>query len=380
MFAAEARPAEGRRARILVAPVTVTPTKPLTPSHLKGLLWTDVLVRATAALADVTHLGSHTAFHSCEQTVGFWEFLDRTFGDLDYSACSDEDIGELYVRYRRSGQTPTAAACRPYLEALDEHSWVHPASARVLDIWQDQYAQLGMADPGLTRHQPPGLALEETIARLDAEGLCVDLRRLGGPVYLDPTRWGMPLRRIVAADGRPNYLACALRQLLPLVPDYDETVLLCDRELQPDYVLLQRVLTKAGATVHRVTLGRVAIDGQIDSARHGGWHRHTAAALLRAAGAGYDEAALRFGLRLYFIAVLGPGTSVPFSFDLLHRSLRRARLLLTDDGGATGTDLADLVGRHRGRHRYVDPYRLTSGLLARRQRRPGRELIRTVFA
>ena len=31
---------------LIVAPVTITPTKPLTPTHVKGLLWTDVLVKA----------------------------------------------------------------------------------------------------------------------------------------------------------------------------------------------------------------------------------------------------------------------------------------------------------------------------------------------
>lgn len=71
------RPRSGRR-KVLLAPVTVTPAKPLTPSHLKGLLWTDVMFRATAPLADVTYHYSPTAYHLTEQTLGFWEFLDRT--------------------------------------------------------------------------------------------------------------------------------------------------------------------------------------------------------------------------------------------------------------------------------------------------------------
>jgi hypothetical protein len=60
------------RRRVLLAPVTVTPTKPLTPSHLKGLLWTDVMYRATAAVADVTYRYSHTTYNQTEQTLGFW--------------------------------------------------------------------------------------------------------------------------------------------------------------------------------------------------------------------------------------------------------------------------------------------------------------------
>lgn len=367
-----------RRDRILVAPVTVTPTKPLTPSHLKGLLWTDVLVRATSAVADVTYLGSHTTYHPCGQTLGFWEFLDRTAGSVDFSACSGEEIGEYYVRYRQSGGVPPAEACRPYLDAIEADGWVHPASVRILESWQAQYRRLGMIDPGLTRYEPPGLSLDQMTARVEEAGLCVDLRPYGGPAYLDATRYGMPLRRIVSADDRPNYLACALRQLLPLVGTYDETVLLCDSELEPDYILLQKVLEQLGATVRRITLGRVPVDGTVAPAGQGGWHRHTAAALLEAAD-GYPDDVLRLGMRLYFIAILGPGTGMSFSFDLLHRSLHRAVQLLAASTSDPGCELATVVGQHRGHHGYVDPYRLTTSLLARHRRRPVRELIKEVF-
>ncbi|MEU2225598.1 hypothetical protein [Streptomyces sp. NPDC018347] len=62
--APHAEPDTGRR--VLLAPITVTPSKPLTPSHLKGLLWTDVMHRATRPLAEVTHRCSHTTYHPTE--------------------------------------------------------------------------------------------------------------------------------------------------------------------------------------------------------------------------------------------------------------------------------------------------------------------------
>src|SRR5439155_21972953 len=116
-------------------------------------------------------------------------------------------------------------------------------------------------------------------------GMCLDHRDLGGPIYLDLTSFGLPLRQIVTADGRANYLACALRELLPLAPDYDEVVLLYDRELDADYQLLARALAASGPEVRRVPIGRVPIDGRIRSTRHGGWHGHTAADLLAGAAA-----------------------------------------------------------------------------------------------
>ena len=63
--------------------------------------------------------------------------------------------------------------------------------------------------------------------------MCLDLRADGGPVYLDATRYGLPLRQIVAADGQPNYLACALRELVAAGPvATTSVVLLHDRGLE----------------------------------------------------------------------------------------------------------------------------------------------------
>ncbi|WP_158841636.1 hypothetical protein [Saccharothrix deserti] len=365
------------RPRVLLAPITITPTKPLTLSHLKGLLWTDVMYRATAQLADVTYRYSHTTYNVTEQTLGFWEHLDRTLGDVDYSGWTEEQIGECYIRYRADEHRPPPSAFQPYADAVEQHGWTHPATSRVLELWTSLYDRLGLHDPGLREHQPPGLGLAEMIDRLDGLGMCLDLREHGGPVYLDATRFGLPLRQIVLPGGRPNYLACALRELIPLAAEHDEVVLIYDRELEPDYLLLQRVLSALGPAVRRVSLGRVPVAGQVLSARHGGWQGNTVGDLLdRLTGGDTDDpAALRLGLRLYFIAVLGQGQSQSFRDDLVVSCLAKARKLL-----ATTPERPDAsVSKHRRDHVYVDPYRLTSALLARHQPKPGPELISAVF-
>ncbi|MCX4824952.1 hypothetical protein OG883_34870 [Streptomyces sp. NBC_01142] len=366
------------RRRVLLAPITVTPSKPLTPSHLKGLLWTDVMYRATCHLADVTYRYSHTTYHPTEQTLGFWEFADRTRGDSDYSGLTEDEIGELYVDFRAAAQPAPAQALRPYAEAA-EAGWVHPASARVLELWAGHYAGLGLHDPGLLVHQPPGLGLEDTLAWLDTLGMCLDQRQVGGPVYLDLTRYGLPLRQLVTADGRPNYLACALRELLALAPGFDEVVLLYDSELDPDYQLLARVLNALGPDVRRVPVGRVPIDGRIRSARHGGWQDHQARTLLAAAQAQHDEPVVHLGVRLYFIAVLGPGQQQSFRADLLHQCFRRAERLLAAAGQEPPAALAERLARHRKDHLYVDPYRLTSHLLGKRRAPASLDLLTAVF-
>ncbi|WP_031511943.1 hypothetical protein [Streptomyces sp. NRRL F-5123] len=367
-----------RRPRVLIAPVTVTPSKPLTPSHLKGLLWADVMYRATGQVADTALRYSHTAYHPTEQTLGFWEFLDRAVGDADFGAMDEEGIGALYVRFRQEGRRAPAAALRPYADAVEHQGWTHPAALRVLELWQRHYARLGMHDPGLTAHQPPGLALHDALELLAADGLCLDQRPMGGPVYLDLTAQGLPLRQIVTAEGQPNYLACALRDLLPLAARHDEIVLLYDPDLDADYQLLQRVLQARGPAVHRVPVGRVPIDGQIRSAREGGWNGLHAGALLDALLAGHDRAAVALGARLYFLACLGAGQRESFRAELLVQQVRRARRIL-DAGEAPGTQAAELIGRHRRGHAYVDAYRLTSGLLGRRPIRLPPDTLREVF-
>ncbi|AZM64536.1 hypothetical protein DMA10_09690 [Streptomyces sp. WAC 01420] len=367
------------RPRVLLAPITVTPSKPLTPSHLKGLLWTDVMYRASSRVADVTYRYSPTAYHLTEQTLGFWEYLDRAVGDADYSGLSEEEIGELYVGYRAEEERPGAAALRPYAEAVEEDGWVHPAGARVLQLWAGHYARLGMHDPGLREHQPPALGAEQSLERLAELGFCLDLRHCGGPVYLDATRYGLPLRQIVDPDGRPNYLACMMRELLPLAASFDEIVLLYDRELEADYHLVERVLAASGAAVRRVVLGRVPIDGRIRSARHGGWEGHTVGALLRELGEEYDDPVLRLGVRLYFIAVLGAGQQQSFRWEVLRQSMARASRLLTGDRPRDPAPVAEVLARHRKDHLHVNPYRLTAGLLARHRPAPARDLLEAVY-
>ncbi|MFI1171708.1 hypothetical protein [Streptomyces melanogenes] len=371
--------AEGARRRVLLAPITITPSKPLAPSHLKGLFWTDVMYRATACLAEVDYRYSHSTYHLTEQTLGFWEFLDRTHGDTGYAELTEDDIGSLYVRHRAAADRVPAAALRPYADAVEHHGWVHPAATRVLELWREQYARLGLYDPGLLAHQPPGLGLEEMLEHLRVRGLCLDHRGLGGPVYLDLTRHGLPLRQIVTADGRPNYLACALRELLPLAPRYDEVVFLYDPELDPDYQLLARVLAPLGPVVHRVPVGRVPVDGEIRSARAGGWRGLDAASLIEAASADHDEAAVQLGMRLYFIATLGPGQGQSHRPDLLHQCLKRAGRLLAGAPATAEPALPERLGVHRRDHTYVDPYRLTTSLLARRRAAPARDLLAEVF-
>jgi hypothetical protein len=346
---------------VVVAPVTITPTKPLTPTHVKGLLWTDVLFRATSLVAPSRLVWNPRLAHLTTQTTAFWEYLDRTEPATDWSAEPEAGIGGRYVRFHRDKQAAGPRALDGYFERIEADGWMHPAARRMLDLWRHEFDLLGVTDPGLTEDRPLGWSAETALKALADRRMLIDHRRFGGPVYLDGARWGMPIRHLVGADGHANYLMPILRELLPMIRPDRVFLLLYDEGLAADYLLLDRVLTEFGGTVARLSLSRVAIDGAVRSSRYGGWTGSTLADISATRGSA-DEAAYRLGMRLYFVGVLDRRSRQSFRMDLLRRCVGRA----ARGGGADAGDAPVRVTPDG----YVDPRRLTVELLGRRPKNP----------
>jgi len=128
---------------VLLAPVTVTPTKPLTPSHVKFLWWMDVLYRSTSYVTEVDHVYHHRTFAVTHQVLRFWRYLDRTYPNADYAQLTDEEIGELYVAAQATKPSDDVSSRRRYAERVERYGWLHPVSVRVLELWEAQYRVLG---------------------------------------------------------------------------------------------------------------------------------------------------------------------------------------------------------------------------------------------
>jgi hypothetical protein len=361
--------------KVLVAPITVSPTKPLTPTHLNYLLTIDILSRATAAVADVTCVYDHLAFADGHQTVAFWEYLDRVMPGADFGRADERAIGELYKCHHAELAPVPAARLRPYIERVRREGWMHPSARRVLDIWQSHYQTLNLAGPHTAGAMPARLPDAALVGELLTRDLCIDGRPLGAPTYLDLTAQGIPLRALISPDGQANYLVCVLGQLIPLIGEYDLTVLMYDRGMRDDYIMIERVLRRFGARTARVEVSRVPIDGVAVSSRHGGWEDYLLPEVRAAAGG--TEAEFQLGARLYLSAVFGRGGQSSFRSAELRRWVARARRLL--DAPGDGADPAELLSGLAARTGYVDPYRLTSRLLAKDQKVPLRALIETVY-
>ncbi|GAA5039857.1 hypothetical protein HNP84_005253 [Thermocatellispora tengchongensis] len=373
-----------RPPRLLIAPVTITATKPLLPTHIKGFLWVDVLLRATRAIGgEAECLWNPRTPNLTGQTIQFWDYLDRELGDVDYEGLSADEIGKLYVECHASGRARPLKELRPLAERVEREGWTHPAGLRMSRDWARHLTLLGVRNPDLLTDRPQGLPIDEVVELLARRRLCLDHRRYGGPVYLDGTRWGMPLRTVMGADGHANYVLVALRDVISHAPGHDRVLLVHDEEAAHDFALIERVLRELGTPASRLALGRVPLGGtprssRHRSSRHGGWEGFTIERIAALCLDRFDETAYRLGMRLYFIAMLKRTAGEPLRLDLLRRALLRAERLVRAAGDAAPGG-PGVLRRYATPAGWVSPYRLTDALFARRDNPARGDLLRSIY-
>ncbi|MGN6151762.1 MAG: hypothetical protein ACTHOH_07080 [Lysobacteraceae bacterium] len=322
----------------LYAPVGITPTKPLTPSHLKGVLMLDAMHRIEGLFAPGTLWHNRRPWDISLQTIRFWDHLDRECAGTDFSTMGEGDIGALYIACHRAGALPTAERVAAYARRIEADGYVHPASQRILDLWGDVFDTLGLPRDALVHSAPFALDAEAVLARLAAHGMLLDQRGFGGGVYLDLTDEGRPLRVLMSEHGLPNYLLAILRDLLDQAPRHDTLCLYHDTGIQRDYETLSRLFERLGLRCRRVGFTRVPVEGLVLSAKQGGWAQHTGARLLSRVAGGASVAEIRLGFRLYFLHALGLRQPDDYSDAGLAACLERARRILATHVPAPPTD------------------------------------------
>ena len=312
----------------LYAPVGITPTKPLTPSHLKGVLLLDFMQRFENLFTPGTIWHNRRPWDISLQTIRFWDYLDREHSGVDFSTMGEGDIGALYIDCHRTSVLPAADRVAAYTGRIEAEGYVHAASHRILELWGEVFATLGLAQDALFHSVPFGLDQETALDRLRAHDIVLDQRHFGGAIYLDLTDEGRPLRLLVSEDGLSNYLLAILRDLLACAPRHDIVCLYHDSSIQRDYEALARVLERLGVRCRRVAFTRVPVDGLVLSAKQGGWEKYTGALLLKRVADGASDAEIRLGFRLYFLHALGLRDPASYSDEGLSACLERARRML----------------------------------------------------
>jgi hypothetical protein len=352
-----------------------TVTKPLTPSHVKGLVWFDLVARATGLVTDVTTLANRVTCDATAQNLGFWHYLDSRFPhDAGFWADKEELwIAEQYVRYHAEGHTPSGAALGDLRRRVEEDRWMHPASRRVLDVWLEQCRVLGVDERSLTTWEPLGMGDEEALETLAELDVLLDARQMGGAVHLDFTPDGMNLRQIVDEHGTPNYVLLVLRELLPVWERYDTVVLGFDSEALHDFELVARVLRHAGARVVTIPVDRVQLPGVEGTTRTGGWEAYTLARLIDRLVPEFGVPAFQLGVRMYFVLHVGRRSRAGAEFDpaMIARFVRRAQRIVdalpTDEGLSSPEDAMRALWETVSDREctYADPNRLLQRLVKR---------------
>jgi hypothetical protein len=360
--------------KILLAPVQITPTKPLTPTHVKGLVWLDTFYKATSRLHEVTYLSNRITYDTTTQTLGFWEYLDRKFPDRPglYDDKSDLWIAEQYLRCHAERFVPSPDSVTRGRERIERERWLHPASARILTIWEEQFRRLAIHDPGFRQWLPFEMSEEELYDLLRGAGVLLDARSMGGGIYLDLTDRGIPLRQIADEHGVSNYIVQVLRELIPHGRRHDRVILAFDEKAVDDYKLIEKVLILAGVNVHPRSMSRVPLEGVTGTARAGGWERYTVDKIL-ARYQRQGDAAVRLALRLYFILQLGLRSTKLFRLEALDEAVAEAEALLSRLPGPESSPAAAQRfwgGLTRPSDFYVDPLRFTRTVIKEAPRAP----------
>ncbi len=348
-------------------------TKPLTPSHVKMFVWFDVLVKATRRVTDLTALPNRVTCDVTVQNLGFWHYLDtRHPAEPEFYADRDELwVAGEYVRFHAEGFEAPPAELEALRRRVEEEFYVHPASRRMLDIWDAQCEVLGVDRAPFHTWRPLPLSGEAALEELASLDLLLDARPMGGGAYLDLTPDGLPLRQVINEHGVPNYLLHVLRELLGVAPEYDRVLLALDAEVLPDFDLVARVLRRRGIDAATFPVARVNLPGVSGTSRTGGWEEFTLGRLIERLVPRYGVPAFRLGVRMYYVLHVGLRGSCPFEPELLERFVRRAAGAVEQLDGAAPAEAPDGLLRElweenaRRERAFVEPNRLVQTLLKR---------------
>jgi len=366
--------------RILLAPIMITPTKPLTPSHIKALLWLDTLWKATAELHDVECEQNRRTCDITVQTCGFWAFLDQQYAMTNYAAENETTIGHRYVEYHQQSASLDITQVHRYRKMIEEEGWIHPAGQRILQDWEKYLNVLQLNNISLYRSEKLALSADDVFGILDDHDCLLDLRKLDAGAYIDFTEQGMPLRRIVDSVNMDNYIVCILRELIHKASHYDLVLLMSDNDLDSDYALIEKVLNATGAKTKRLSIGRVPLDGITQSSRAGGWEKYSFENIYKTYIPVYGDAAFRLGMRLYFIADLCRNSKKSFSFQDLEKSFTKAlNLLSMKIAPAPSNEYKTMLRKSAKKTGYVNPYNIVSKLCAKKVDNYAGSIINTVL-
>lgn len=308
-------------------PIGITPTKPLTPTHVKGLLHFDALTRLHRVVEPIQVVHNRRVWDLSLQTARFWTYLDRHHHQVDFSALSELQVGKLYVDFSREGTEVAIADLEAMLARIESQGYVHPSAWSVLYGWESHLRRIGLDTGILTESHALEVSTAAVLSTLSAFGELIDQRDFGGGVLWASRTGQGTTRTLISEMGIPNYVVALLRQIHTLTQGTETVHLFYDLSVERDFMLIEDYLKSFGLRVNRIGFPRMTSNGQSLSFRAGGGVVTLGEMMSRYDG-DYSDRCIALGLRLYFLYMSGLRKSFDFSWERLDEALRMARTLL----------------------------------------------------
>lgn len=328
--------------RYVIYPIHIASTKPLTPTHVRHLLYVDCLYRGLKAKgADVVYPYNRLRMDVTPQVLKLEQYIESK----QLSVTNAEEVGGAYVQMTNEGYALSQGRISEMRKEREESLSGNSYYKSILPEWVEQHNFLRMHDPGLTQAEPFKLSLEGVIEKLKGISMILDSRKQGENVYIDLTDEGIKLRHLCSSVlSDYNYLGTMLRELLALRKEGDVFVFIFDDELLGDFFILQRVLEKLGHKVYKIQTNRILLEGKALSSRHGGWEKYSLGRVLAfLQDKGYTQDEIALGLRFYYLGF------IPKSFEYrdLEKYTQKARFVLKRVGRSRETLNTEIPFPHK---------------------------------
>lgn len=325
-------------------PIGITPTKPLTPTHVKGLLHFDALTRLHRAIEPIGVVHNRRVWDMSLQTARFWTYLDLHHGELDFDSLSEKQIGNLYVQFSRDGTEIPTATLETMIAKVESDGYVHPSARRVLQGWVSHLQRIGLDTGLLTESSELGISAQDILSKLSTLGELIDQREFGGGVLWTARAGQGATRTLISEQGLPNYVVALLRQAHDLAQGFKTVHLFYDLSVERDFMLIEDFLQAFGIQANRIGFPRMTSNGQALSFRADA-NVVTLGEMIGRYENDYPDLCIALGLRLYFLFLSGLRKSFDFSWEGLDEALRMAQALLNstpiDVTAATEPDRTD---------------------------------------
>lgn len=307
-------------------PVGITPTKFLTPTHVKGILQIDLYRRLLMVSGHVDLIYNRRIWDSSLQTLHLWNQLNQTESGRSFETTSDLEISKLYSLASKAKPVDISPR-RALQERVVRDGYIHPVSIRITEIWAQQLSRIGIDSDFLSTSQP--LTPFDTV--LDEIRRCsylLDYDAIGGGAYLDMTDQNFALRQLRSKTGEYNYLVPMISVVRQLTISYERVILCCDISVTRDFQLLQKMFETKDTKLELKLINRVSLDGRDLSSKEGIPYRFSFAQSIEPFFHDYTRADIRLGLLLYFLHAIPPKGGRDFNQEELAEQIALAATVL----------------------------------------------------